>query len=94
MRVVLNEIRQAVNADNDADGSVYRQAVEAAEKAFAHAAANNLPFMLFTVFPDRVDLDTLIDSNDAVRCAETLISMLESSDVIHDLLDGKKHKES
>lgn len=94
MRVVMTEIHKAVNASNDEDGSIYRASIEGAEKEFAHAAAQGLPFILITLYPERVSLNANCDSNDIHRAAESLISMLEQADTIRDAVEANVGKDS
>lgn len=94
MRVVMTAIHKAVDASNDEDGSIYRQAIEAAEKEFAHAAAQGLPFLLITLYPERVSLNANCSSSDIYRAAESLISMLEQADTIRDAVEANVGKDS
>lgn len=87
------ELHHALDAKTDPEG-VYRQAVEAAERSFAHAVANNLPFMLFTVHPEKVDTDAFLDGNDMVRILDCFSGMIENADVIEAVAKGKEKKDN
>ena len=84
MRLTTTEVHKAVDASNDEDGSIYRKSIEDAEREFAHAAANSLPFVLITIYPDRVMLQASACSQDVYRAANSLVGLLENADIIQD----------
>lgn len=93
MKINVFELQKVQSAKDDPDG-VYRTAIEAATKTFAHAMANNLPFILFTVHPEKVDCDAFVDSTDLARVCESMLAMLDHGDVIATMGNGPEKKDS
>lgn len=94
MRLTMTDIHKAVDASKDEDGSIYRRSIKEAEEEFAHAATQNLSFVLITIYPDRVSMHASASSKDIYRAAESLVSLLEQADTIQDAVAAGVGKES